>query len=286
MSLGGENTTVSTELQLPGRSDIDAAVISICGPVRTENEDAALVLVGDAGQVVGVVSDGMGGHEAGRDAAEIVVRTIGERLRASDGSEPWAAALAQALTAAHDAVREAARVRAQAGMGATGLVAVIENGRAGAILHLAHAGDSRAYLLRGRSLLRLTADHSLVEQLVRDGHLSEHEAFSHPERNVLQRAVGQEAPFEPEVHLPLPLDAGDLLLLTSDGLHGSLTDAEMTRLANTGGTAAQICARLVEAALAAASDDNISVICLRLTEAPLGTALRPTRPAAVARRGS
>jgi serine/threonine protein phosphatase PrpC len=265
------------EAHEPASLAIDAAVVSVCGPVREVNEDAALVLTGESGQVVGVVSDGMGGHEAGRQAAEIVVRVASERLRPS-AAEPWGERLAQALEAVHAEVQAAARSRSQPGMGATALLAVIEPGRELPILHLAHVGDSRASLLRGRTLLRLTGDHSLVGQLVRDGHLTEREAFQHPERNVLQRAIGQAAPLEPEVQRPLLLDAGDRLLLTSDGLHGALSDEEIERLAEACLGAAEICERLVAAALAAASDDNVSVVCLRLAEAPS----RPTRPGSAA----
>lgn len=265
-----------TELPNRASSAIETAVVSVCGPVRPENEDAALVFTGEAGQVVGIVSDGMGGHQAGREAAEIVVRVASERLRSGRGAQTWEGRLEQALAAAHAEVRSAAQARSQPGMGATALFAVVEEQGGQGVLHLAHVGDSRSYLLRGRSLFRLTADHSLVGQLSRDGHLTDREAFEHPDRNVLQRAVGQEAPLAAEVHSPIALDAGDRLLLTSDGLHGVLPDAEIAHWAGAGRTAAEICDRLVEAALLAASDDNISVVCLRLSEAPC----RPTRPGA------
>ena len=149
-------------------------------------------------------------------------------------------------------------------MGATAVMAVISGGAHGPLLHLAHAGDSRAYLYRGRSLIRLTADHSLVGQLVRDGLLCEEEAFGHPDSNVIQRAIGQSAPLEPEVQFPLPLDPGDLVLISSDGLHGALPDTEIATVAARSGSALEICQNLLDAALAARSQDNITIGCMRL----------------------
>jgi PPM family protein phosphatase len=280
VSLGGEEMVSSSAATVPEPA-IDAAVVSICGPVREENEDAAVVLTGEAGQVIAVVADGMGGHAAGRAAAEIVVRVSGEHLRRSCPGR-WQEALAAAVAAAHEEVRAAASSGERAGMGATALLAVVDGVPLAPVLHLAHVGDSRAYLLRGRSLLRLTADHSLVEQLIHDGLLPADQASAHPDRNVLQRAIGQPARLVADVQQPLALDAGDRLLLVSDGIHGALVDAEIERVALASASAADACERLVEAALAAGSDDNASVVCLHVPARPQRGG-RPTRPAGAAR---
>ncbi len=250
--------------------EIEVDVLSVCGPVREENQDAAVAWRGEGGEAVLIVADGMGGHAAGREAAGIVVRAALDALRGA-GSQDWDATLRKAFADAQEAVRAAQESGSaagveMAGMGATAVVAVIGAGPRGPLLHLAHVGDSRAYLCRGRSLLRLTADHSLVGQMVRDGWLREEEAFGHPDSNVIQRAVGQRGPLEPELQPPLPLGPGDLILLSSDGLHGALPDAEIAAVAARPGSAIEICQRLLDAALAAQSQDNITVGCMRLPD--------------------
>jgi protein phosphatase len=248
---------------------IEMDVVSICGPVREENQDAAAAWQGEVGEAVLLVVDGMGGHAAGREAAEIVVRVAVEVLqRPGGGSLAWEDRLRQAFAAAQEAVRATAARGGAEGMGATAVMAVLAGEPGQPTLHLAHAGDSRAYLLRGRAFTRLTADHSLVGQLVRDGLLAEEEAFGHPDSNVIQRAIGQSGPLEPEVQAPLALASGDLILLSSDGLHGVLPDDEIAQivvLAASSGSTAEICQRLLDAALAAHSADNITVGCLRVT---------------------
>lgn len=252
---------------------IEVNVLSVRGPVREENQDAAVAWRGEGGEAVLIVADGMGGHAAGREAAEIVVRVALDALRSVDGEgrRDWDASLRRAFADAQEAVRAAqeastAAGKDLAGMGATAVVAVIGAGPRGPVLHLAHVGDSRAYLYRGRSLIRLTADHSLVGQMVRDGFLREEEAFGHPDSNVIQRAVGQRAPLAPELQPPLPLDPGDLILLSSDGLHGALPDAEIAAVTARSGSAIEVCQNLLDAALAAQSQDNITVGCMRLPD--------------------
>lgn len=265
---------------------VELEVATTCGPVRDENQDAALVWRGDGGEVAAVVSDGMGGHAGGRRAAEIVVRTAIEAVQGRDG-EPWAEVMDRALREAHARVRRALRSNGGDPMGATAVLAVLapREPRPGSApdrrlprlhrLHWAHVGDSRAYLCRGRSIYRLTADHSLVAQLVRDGHLSEQEAFDHPDGNVIHRAIGQEAPLEPELHEPVPLEPGDWVLLSSDGLHGALPDREIRAGIERSASAAEACRTLVRAALDAGSQDNVTVVCIHSPEDP--GPLRPTR---------
>jgi protein phosphatase len=160
-------------------------------------------------------------------------------------------------------------------MGATAVLAVVDGLSRAPLLHVAHVGDSRAYLHRGRSLYRLTADHSLVAQMVRDGLLREEEAFGHPDSNVIQRAIGQENPLEPEIQQPVPLDPGDVVLVSSDGLHGALTDERIGEVLLESRTAEGICHDLLAAALAAGSQDNITIGCIRW--AGNGAKRRPTR---------
>lgn len=259
----------------PGAS-CDFHVVSVCGPVREENQDAGIAWRGDGGEVALIVSDGMGGHAAGREAAEIVVRSCVESIR-NRGSAGWEAVFGAAVGSAHSAVLQAARNagRGRGAMGATLALAVVEEMPAGLQLHVAHVGDSRVYLHRGRSLYRLTADHSLVARMVRDGLLGEDEAFGHPDSNVIQRAIGQEAPLEPEIQEPALLDAGDIVLVCSDGLHGALPDGRIGEVIGQSRSAAEVCQDLLAAALGAGSQDNITIGCIRAV--PEGTQRRPTR---------
>jgi PPM family protein phosphatase len=248
---------------LPDRS-YEVHVISVCGPVREENQDAGVAWRGEGGALALIVSDGMGGHASGREAAEIVVRSCLETIR-SRTSEPWNAVFQAAIQAAQEGVLSASsNARGRTSMGATAALAVIDGGSPIPVLHLAHVGDSRVYLHRGRSLYRLTADHSLVAQMVRDGLLKEEEAFGHPDSNVIQRAIGQEAPLEVDVPEPMSLDPGDIVLITSDGLHGVVPDAAIGEIIDHAGDAEEICKRLLAAALEAGSQDNITIGCARI----------------------
>ena len=254
---------------------IDLGVVSVCGPVRRENQDAALAWRGQRREAFVIVSDGMGGHESGRKAAEIVVRACSEAIRNRDG-QPWRKVLWDALELAHRRILNAVDLRSGSGMGATAVLGSIDSSVSPPVLNLAHVGDSRAYLCRGNSIYRLTSDHSLVGQMVRDGYLTEEEAFDHPDNNVIQRALGQSAPLEPEVQDPMNLEDGDTLLLSSDGLHGVVTDAEILKVVRRSSSCAEVCESLLEAALEAGSADNVSVACVRLPESRRRP--RPTRP--------
>lgn len=259
----------------PGFS-CDFHVVSVCGPVRAENQDAGIAWRGDGGEIALLVSDGMGGHAAGREAAEIVVRSCLEKIR-NRGSVDWEIVFRSAVASAHAAVLQAAwnNGLSRAAMGATLALAVTEEVPEGLQLHIAHVGDSRVYLYRGRSLYRLTVDHSLVARMVQDGLLAEEEAFGHPDSNVIQRAIGQEAPLEPEIQEPASLDAGDIVLVCSDGLHGALPDGRISEIVGQSKSAAEICQDLLAAALEAESQDNITIGCIQVV--PEGAQRRPTR---------
>lgn len=265
--------TLMTKPTLLTRPDL--AVISLCGPIRSENEDAALAWMDeDSGDVAAIIADGMGGHDRGREAAEIVVRTCHQEIQKTRNVEA-AERLSTALLSAHDRLREAHGEMEEHTMGATGVLALVTRGAQGPVLWLGHVGDSRAYLFRGRSLYRLTRDHSLVSQMVRDGLLTEEDAFGHPDSNVIQRALGQSTPLRPELlEGPLGLDPGDRIVLCSDGLHGALPDSELLEVVSNGTHAEDICQRLSTAALEAGSEDNVSVACIRYPET---RKRRPTR---------
>jgi serine/threonine protein phosphatase PrpC len=260
-----------TETACAGHSfACEVEVASECGPVREENQDVAAAWRGADPTVALIVVDGMGGGAAGREAAEIVARcsldVIRERVETA-----WPEALRRALFTAHEAVLAARRRLAPVDegekrqtMGATAILAIVEPAAPAPRLHLAHVGDSRAYLYRGSSLFRLTRDHSLVGRLVQDGLLSEAEALVHPDANVVLRAIGQLGPLEPELQAAIPLADGDMVLLATDGLHGTLPDLQIQRCLSASASPQEVCTSLLSAALAARSQDNITVGCLRV----------------------
>jgi protein phosphatase len=228
------------------------------GRVRASNEDS--YLVGDA---VFAVADGMGGHQAGEIASDAAL----EPLRALDipsMTEPADVgdALATAVRQANTLVVERAQSDPSLeGMGTTLTAIAIREGR----LHLAHVGDSRAYLLReNEKISQLTTDHTLVERLIQEGRLSRDEAATHPQRNVITRAIGHEATVEVEVLPPIMLQDGDQILLCSDGLSGPVDDERISSiLAGTADGEAAVDGLLAEAN-AAGGPDNITAVLLRI----------------------
>jgi PPM family protein phosphatase len=230
------------------------------GRLREQNEDSLF-----AGDTVFAVADGMGGHLAGEVASDTAL----EPLRWLDGrrfvsAQEAQAALVDAIAAANERVIDKAEEDpAFRGMGTTLTAVLVRDSR----IHVAHVGDSRAYLLRhGEEISQLTTDHTLVEQLVRDGRISRDEAATHPQRSVITRAVGVERGLQVDSLPPVELQPGDQVLLCSDGLTGPVDDrtiAEVLRRAPDGDSA---CRELVRLANEAGGPDNISVVLLRLDD--------------------
>ncbi len=228
------------------------------GLFREINEDNLMV-----GRTVFAVADGMGGHAAGEVASAAAIGP----LQAIDGTEfrdPTAAteALADAVREANHLVIEKATADPDLrGMGTT-LTTVMVRGRR---LHLAHVGDSRAYLLRSGMLEMLTEDHTLVNELVKDGRLTEEQAATHPQRSVITRAIGVESAIEVDVMAqPLELMPGDQILLCSDGLTGPVSEALIAEILQTESDGNIACQRLIDAANAGGGPDNITCVLLRV----------------------
>ncbi len=217
------------------------------GCVRPHNEDSYLVQ-----SPLFCVCDGMGGHAAGEVASSIAVETIAKTAPQSAD----AARLAAAVEAANAAVIEAAlNGLGKPGMGCTATCAYIENDT----LAIAHVGDSRAYLLHEGTLIRVTRDHSYVEELVDAGEITADEARVHPNRSVITRALGSDPAMYAD-HFTLHIEEGDRLILCSDGLSSMIPDSDIENIATQSSTA-QICVdNLVDAALAAGGHDNVTVV--------------------------
>jgi protein phosphatase len=224
------------------------------GLQRRANEDSLLVR-----SPLFVVADGMGGAQAGEVASSVAVDTFRDGLH--DGADPESSLLAQ-VEQANTRINELSRVNVEhAGMGTT-ITAVYVGEQQ---VSIAHVGDSRAYCLRDGELLRLTDDHSLVDELIRQGKLTPEEAEEHPQRSVITRALGPESTVEVDIR-SLRGRPGDVYLLCSDGLTTMLGEGELLDALSSHERLRDAGEALIARANAAGGKDNITVLLLRLEE--------------------
>jgi PPM family protein phosphatase len=254
----GARSAHHTQL-IDGAMLLDVAAVSDPGPARAENQDAwALLPLDPRPGCALLLADGMGGHADGAVAAHLAVHGAGNVLRA--GGEPHQA-LADAVGEANDAI---ARHRASRGGGVTGttlVAAVVDGGRAS----IANVGDSRAYLLRGGQPVQLTVDHSWVAEQVRAGHLTPEAVAGHPHRSLLTRALTGDA-VEVDVYRT-ELSPGDVLLLCSDGLWDAVPESRLAELLAADLPLDELASGLCDAAVAAGTADNVSVVLCQVVRA-------------------
>ncbi len=222
------------------------------GCVREHNEDSLVVM-----PPLYAVCDGMGGHAAGEVASEIAVDVIAKNApKHADAS-----ALGQAVEEANLAIIKAAREGVgRAGMGCTATAAILEKDR----LVIAQVGDSRAYLLHHGKLQQLTRDHSLVADLIEAGQITEAEARVHPQRSVITRALGSDPRTCPDL-FEINVEAGDRLLLCSDGLSTMLEDHQIEKILVNAEDPQRCAAQLVNEAIGLGGYDNVTVIVVDVT---------------------
>jgi protein phosphatase len=239
------------------------------GRVRDHNEDAVLTLeisqLGDqAPEPLGlfILADGMGGQQAGELASAMAARVAAHHLtngilRSYLYNEPRDASqrpLSEVLVSAVEAANRAVHDQVPGG-GSTLTCALVLGRRA----YLAHVGDSRAYLWADDHLRQITKDHSLVDRLVELGQISSGEAQTHPQRNVLYRAVGQGEALEVDTYVE-PLPERCRLLLCSDGLWGTTSEGQLVQVLGSAPTPQEACDQLIQMANAAGGQDNITAV--------------------------
>ena len=205
------------------------------------------------------VADGMGGAQAGEVASEMAIdQFVAERETEAPAEEQ----LEQIAKAANRKIWDMAQADSRhAGMGTT-LTAAMVDGQSVAV---GHVGDSRLYLFRRGEIERMTRDHSLVEEFVRQGKLTPEQAEKHPQRSVITRALGPESAVEVDT-FRIPARDGDVFLLCSDGLSGMVSDADLERILAEAGSLDEAAARLVEAANDNGGRDNITAVLFRLED--------------------
>jgi serine/threonine protein phosphatase PrpC len=239
------------------------------GSVRTQNEDRVLL---DESLGLFAVCDGMGGHQHGEVAAELAIAAMRYYIEASrdrlDVTWPFgydfrlsvdANRLVTSFRLANRQVwRRAEETLEYAGMGTT-VAAVLLNGSS---LVAANIGDSRIYRLRAGELTQLSVDDTIINTMSQRGLLNPSDAPQHPLRNILTQAAGSQESIEVHVREEAQKE-GDVILLSSDGLHGVVGDAAIRSVLNSGASTQQCARDLLEAARSGGAPDNVSVVVLR-----------------------
>lgn len=228
------------------------------GLVRKLNEDACQSGTLADGSAWAVVCDGMGGANGGNVASGIAVEKISNCITSgySEGmdNEKIKDLITNAVMSANKAVHDMAQSDSKlSGMGTTVVVAIISGGFA----HIAHAGDSRAYLLSPDGIRQITTDHSMVQEMVEKGDLTQQEAKKHPQKNIITRALGVESSIRID-YCNIQFLPENRLLICTDGLSNYIEDEQISRLAKET-DADQLTKRLVALAKDAGGGDNITV---------------------------
>jgi serine/threonine protein phosphatase PrpC len=256
----------------PGKSlPLAACGFSHAGRQREDNEDAFGSFLDER---LFIVADGMGGHNAGEVASVMAVDGLETFFRSyhADPRQPWPHKIEETLSlganllrvgtkVANDKIRAASKQdRAKNRMGTTLVALAVGDAQ----ITVVHAGDSRCYRVRGDEIQRLTRDHSIVEEMITarpEMTAEEIAAFAH--RNVVTRSLGSKDELEPEL-LVEPLQAGDVYLLCSDGLWGSVPDEKIKSIIRATPDIEAACQLLIDAANEAGGPDNITSVIVRV----------------------
>ena len=242
--------------------DVHVGALSDVGQVRTENQDAyghyPVAPGRDTQERLFIVADGMGGHARGEEASSMAVEVLQKTFFSGN---QWA--VGERLRRAFEAANARVYARATAGMapetmGTTCTAMALVNGH----VHMAHVGDSRAYRIDQYGVKQLTRDHTLVEELRRQGVLTEDEARTHPRRHALTRALGIQPTLEVDVLEAMTVEVPQRYLLCSDGL-ASVSEEEL-REVGLSLPPQQACERLVSMANERGGPDNITVLIVAI----------------------
>lgn len=232
------------------------------GIVREKNEDACFVI---PSHDVYIVADGVGGNNSGEVASRTAVSEIANCVNngdLQDQKEPDEifGFFAEVIDDVNEKIYRMGRSdENNRGMATTIVMAYIYKGAA----YIANIGDSRAYLFRSGVLNRITKDHTYVNELIDKGFITEEEAETHSQKNVITKALGADMYVEPDFYR-LEVSRGDILLLCSDGLHGEVPPESIVGILQESDNMNDACSQLVEEALRRGGRDNITVVCLKI----------------------
>lgn len=240
---------------------------SLChqGAIRENNEDAIHY---GANQVLGItwmiVADGMGGHNAGEVASNMLVEHIKQAWEKVLLSPPksWKKWIVEQLNQANIKILQSAQNNIeQRGMGTTGVLLVCDNNEC----HIGWVGDSRAYSLKNNQLTQETVDHTMLQELVNKGAISEETARNANTKNLLSQAIGVREEISVDT-VSISINNGDMIMLSTDGLHDYLTEQEINHYLSQFTTNNNVCDDMVNHAISNNSRDNLTVGLLNFTQ--------------------
>jgi serine/threonine protein phosphatase PrpC len=238
------------------------------GMVRTQQQDYFGSTKTSAGHQLFLVCDGMGGHRAGNKASVLAVTRITEYVGEAPAGENPETLLRNSFKAAGEAITQlSSSDESYKGMGTTCVALLVDTVERTA--WVAHVGDSRTYLIRQGKIERLTTDHSRVQEMVARGLLTEEQAFTHPERNVITRAMGAGQPGEPDVR-SLAIEESDRFVLCTDGVTGYFRDDEIRAVASSGEAQAAASDLIRESNRRGGEDNSTAVVVDILSSASAG----------------
>lgn len=232
------------------------------GVVRKNNEDACFVIPSDD---VYIVADGVGGNSSGEVASRTAVSEIAlmvndMNMKQLKSAEEIFGFFDKVISSANEKIYKMGRSnRAYRGMATTVVIAYLRNGSA----YIANVGDSRAYLLRDKEIKRVTTDHTYVNELVTKGVITEAEAETHEQRNVITRALGAEPKVNPDFY-KFRVFKEDVIMLCSDGLYGEVSEKDIVETILLSDDMNDASHNLVAKACYEGGRDNITVVCLKI----------------------
>lgn len=245
--------------------EVKAIFMTDKGRVRQNNEDNGGVFVNKDGHRLAIVADGMGGHKAGDVASEMTVSSLKEiwenteGIQTADAAEEW---LRSNILKVNTELFKHAQENSECdGMGTTIEAVIVTN----LFTTVAHVGDSRSYILNPSGFSQITEDHTLVNELVRTGQISEEDAEHHPRKNVILRALGTELDVKIDIKT-IMFEEDDYLLLCSDGLSNKVTNEQMSSILQNEDPLEEKASTLISMANENGGEDNITLVILEFDD--------------------
>lgn len=232
------------------------------GSVRSGNEDSIFVM---PDQQLYIVADGVGGHNSGELASRMAVGYMAQYVALNPLSSVTSKGdlkkyFSDCFSGANELIYgKSVAEKGNTGMATTAVLCYLGGGDC----YVVNVGDSRAYLVRDGVMRQLTEDHTLVQDMLRSGLLTKEEAVSHPDRNMITKALGGEASVAPDFYR-FETYPGDVIIMCTDGLYSEVSAERMLELAAGAGTMHRLAKNLVDEANGAGGKDNISVVCIRI----------------------
>lgn len=242
---------------------VEIGVKSDIGEVRDRNQDSYFISSSET-YFLFVIADGMGGHKAGEIASNMAIEVMKMNLeeelkKAISNDEDIKNKIEDSIRIANQKIyKKSLEDEKFSGMGTTTTLAYEKDGK----IYIGHVGDSRAYILRKNVLEQLTKDHSLVEELLRNGSISKEEAKNHPQRNIITRAVGTSDDIEVDLIIKERYE-DDILLLCSDGLSNMISDDQIKEVLLNSSSMNEACEDLVSLSKGKGGFDNITVLAIK-----------------------